>query len=827
MAEYTVGNAYLNVVPRIAPNATTALTASGSAMGSSFASSYGAAASGGIASALGGAKLALAGLAAAGVAAVGTVLSSSIEAGSKFDTAMSQVAATMGITMDDLRTKTGETDTAFGHFSGTLEEFAIYMGKNTAFSATQAAEALNYMALAGYDTQESMNMLPNVLSLAAAGGFDLARASDMVTDAQTAFGISSDRTTQMVDEMAKAASTGNTSVEQLGDAFLVVGGLAKELNGGMITLKDGSTATVDGVQELEIALTAMANAGVKGSEAGTHMRNMLLKLSSPTAEGVKQMEELGVSVFDAEGNMRSLNDIFGDLNSSFSTLTQEEKLQAISEIFNTRDIASAEALLAAVEQDWDGIGESIINAQGAAAQMAETQLDNLAGDVEAFGGALESIQIEIFHGIEPALRALVGTATEVLGEINGMLSGDNSFVNGLVETWKPAIEALQNAFTAAWPNIQTAGSAILGVFASVVEYISGVLSPVVQLLAPVVGGVINVIAGAIQVIAPIISGVFEMLSAFLVPAVQWLADTFGPLLEAIFGIFSDNLPLFGEMVSKHVGRAVEMAQSFAAQVGEKLQPLLDMFQDFIINHVVPALQDFSAWIAENVIPAIDAMWTWFEANLLPILSDFVNFVLEHVVPALVDIFKWVGDNVVPVLEDLAKFIGDNVIPVISDIASWLADTLAGAFRTVYDFVKYNILPVLDTLTSAIDSVIGWFSDMIDWATEAINAGNEAAAAGGHVSYGGYTYYASGGFVDVPTIVAPGKIAGEAGPEMILPRTGTMMDSFANAIAARIGGGGGVTISGNQFVIREEADIDKLSRALINEWKRKQQVGSWA
>ena len=162
---------------------------------------------------------ALAGTAAA-VAAVGAV---SVKTGKEFDTAMSQVAATMGKTMQEMQNEVGSVELAWGDFSGNLREYALEMGKHTAFSASQAAEALNYMALAGYDTQTSMSMLPNVLNLAAAGGMELATASDMVTDTQSAFGISLARTSQMVDEMAKAASTGNTSVQQLGDAFRLRG----------------------------------------------------------------------------------------------------------------------------------------------------------------------------------------------------------------------------------------------------------------------------------------------------------------------------------------------------------------------------------------------------------------------------------------------------------------------------------------------------------------------------------------------------------------------------------------------------------------------------
>ena len=395
-----------------ASKATSKLSAAGKAVGAAIGTSM---------------KVAAEALTATGAAVAGIGVSS-VKAGAEFDTAMSQVAATMGKTMDDMKKETGTVELAWGTFSGNLREYAQEMGAHTAFSATQSAEALNYMALAGYDTQTSMAMLPNVLNLAAAGSMDLAAASDMVTDTQTAFGISLDRTSQMVDEMAKAASTGNTSVSQLGEAFLTVGGLAQELNGGIVKLADGSTATVDGVQELEIALTAMANAGIKGTEAGTHMRNMLLKLSSPTSDGAKQLKALGVDVFDASGKMRSLSDVFGDLSTKMETMSQEDKIAAISDLFDTRDIASAEALLAAVGDDWDSIGASILNAQGAAQEMANTQLDNLNGDVTYFKSALEGVQIAVSDAVNPALRDMVQFGTGELDKLkkalnNGGISG--------------------------------------------------------------------------------------------------------------------------------------------------------------------------------------------------------------------------------------------------------------------------------------------------------------------------------------------------------------------------------------------------------------------
>ena len=391
--------------------------------------------------------------------AVAGFVKSSVDAGTEFDSAMSQVAATMGKTMNEMLEETGTVDLAWGKFTGNLREYAQEMGKNTKFKATEAAEALNYMALAGYNVQTSMEMLPSVLNLAAAGNFNLARASDMVTDIQTAFGLSLERTALMIDEMAKAASTGNTSVEQLGDAFLTIGGLAKELNGGFVTLADGTRQPVDGIKELEIALTAMANAGVKGSAAGTHMRNMLMKLSSPTSEGTKRLEEMGVAVFDASGNMRSLVDIFGSFSRVMATMTQQEKLQTISDLFNARDTASAEALLAAVEQDWNNIGQSILKASeagvlyrgqlysmeeaqrkfgdaihdsesgfkilGSAEFMAMEQMNNLAGDAQYLQSALEGVQIAVNDALTPALRGLTQAGTRGLSELAEKLDNAN------------------------------------------------------------------------------------------------------------------------------------------------------------------------------------------------------------------------------------------------------------------------------------------------------------------------------------------------------------------------------------------------------------------
>lgn len=330
----------------------------------------------------------------AGMTAFGV---SSVKAGAEFDTSMSQVAATMGKTTDELEKEVGSVDLAWGTFNGNLREYAQEMGEHTAFSATEAADALNYMALAGYDAQKSMEMLPTVLNLAAAGNMDLATASDMVTDASSALNLSTEETVEMVDKMAMTASKANTSVEQLGDAYLTVGGTANNLSGG--------------TTELSTALGILADSGMKGSEGGTILRNVILSLSAPTKKAQKELDALGVSVFDSEGNMRSMNDIMLDLNESMSDMTSEERAKAMSQIFNKRDLKGVEALLAGAGDRWEELSGYIDDAQGSAQKMADTQLDNLQGDITLLKSAWEGLQINMSNKVTPALRKLVQALT--------------------------------------------------------------------------------------------------------------------------------------------------------------------------------------------------------------------------------------------------------------------------------------------------------------------------------------------------------------------------------------------------------------------------------
>lgn len=255
-------------------------------------------------------KLAADAIEAAGKAAVGFA-KDSFSVGRDFDTAMSQVAATMGKSVDEI---------------SDIEEAAKNFGATTQFTAKQAAEGFNYLALAGYDSETAINTLPTVLNLAAAGAMDLGAASDMVTDAMSALGLDTSDAEMMVDQMAKTASTTNTSVAQLGEAMLTVGATGRSLKGGTV--------------ELSTALGILANNGIKGAEGGTKLRNVIMSLTAPTDKAASLMEDLGVSAFESDGSMRQLDDILYDLNESMEGMSDADKTAIISEIFNKQDIAA-------------------------------------------------------------------------------------------------------------------------------------------------------------------------------------------------------------------------------------------------------------------------------------------------------------------------------------------------------------------------------------------------------------------------------------------------------------------------------------------------------
>lgn len=568
----------------------------------------------------------------AGKAAVGFA-SDAVQTGMTFDASMSQVAATMGTTVDQIQD---------------LRAFAQEMGATTAFSATQAADALNYMALAGYDAETSMQMLPNVLNLAAAGGIDLAYASDMVTDASSALGLSLDETSELVDKMAKTSSKSNTSVAQLGEAILTVGGTAKMVAGG--------------TTELSMALGVLADNGIKGSEGGTALRNMILSLTAPTDKAGDAIEALGLQVFDAAGNMKPLDWIFEDLAAKLDGMSDQQRTEVLNQIFNKVDLKSVNAMLGTsaerfdelsiaidgawmtsdslneqlaamgtstedlaakmadlgIEQEafdnilqysggnaemfadnlWEAADagveyEDVVNAlggdlgalqeafdatTGAAQAMADTQLDNLQGSITLFQSALEGVQIAISDALSPTLQEFVDMASAGLGEVaTALQAGD----------WDGAVQAVadfaQNALqkiTDMLPKMLDAGVKILG------SMITGILQSLPQLAQSAVDIVItlvNFIADnmpmlidtAVQVLGVLVEGLINATPQLIDAAIKIVTS----LGEYIMNHGPEIVAKGGELVGKLIEGLIAAIPKLIAGVFKLNESIKQTFMD--------------------------------------------------------------------------------------------------------------------------------------------------------------------------------------------------------------------------------------------------------
>lgn len=530
----------------------------------------------------------------------------SVDAGMDFDKAMSQVAATMGKSVGEIEN---------------LRDFAQEMGRTTAFSATQAAEALNYMALAGYDAETSMQMLPTVLNLAASGGMELATASDMVTDAQTALGLSLEQTSAMVDQMAKTASTTNTSVSQLGEAFLTIGGTAQYMSGG--------------TQELSQVLGILADNGIKGSEAGTHLRNMLLKLSSPTNEGAKAIKDLGLQVFDASGNMRSFQDIFADLNTKMADFTDEQKIQTFSKLFNARDVAAANALLTTNKDRWDEVGVAIENASGSAGQMAETQLDNLAGDITLFKSALEGAQIAISDSVTPELRQFIQFGTEGLSRLTGAFQegGLEGFfkefgsilsdaVKMIVQELPTVIRAGGELLKALVQGLIENAPVILDAAVEVVTTLADFLSENAEDIAPAIVTLAHTIVSTLT--KPEVLGPLQLAGAdIIVGLIKGLAEATPELTAMIPEIISNLILVTQQNAPAMTVAALQILEALGVAVVGAIGGLMGMSYDEVVESIL-ALDEYLRDFGSNLVSGIEEIG----GNIIGGLVDFFEEGIE-------------------------------------------------------------------------------------------------------------------------------------------------------------------------------------------------------
>ena len=334
-------------------------------------------------------------------------LKDTIDTYKDFEAAMSQVKAV-----------SGATGSEFDKLTAKAKE----MGATTKFTATQSAEAFNYMAMAGWDSQQMLDGIEGILNLAAASGEDLGTTSDIVTDALTAFGLKASDAAHFSDVLAQSAASANTNVSMMGESFKYVAPIAGAMKYS--------------VEDTSLALGLMANASVKGSMAGTSLKTALANMAAPTDKMATAMKKYGISLTDSNGNMKTLKGVLDNLRSSLGGLSETEKTAAASTIFGKEAMSGMLAIINATESDYNKLADSINNADGAASRMSDTMLDNLEGSITLLQSAMDGVKISFGERLSPYVGEIADWLTDQMPNIEQGLNETMDCVDTKVDRMK-------------------------------------------------------------------------------------------------------------------------------------------------------------------------------------------------------------------------------------------------------------------------------------------------------------------------------------------------------------------------------------------------------
>lgn len=608
---------------------------------------------------------------AAAAAAVGAMGVAAINTGREFEGAMSQVAATMLIDKT-----TAEGQKAFE----TLENAARECGASTAFSATEAAEALNYLALAGYDADKAATALPTVLKLAGAGAMDLAAASDMVTDSMSALGIEATEAnlTQFSDQLAQTASKANTSVAQLGEAILTVGGTAKGLAGG--------------TTELNTALGILADNGLKGAEGGTHLRNIILSLQNPTDKAADALKGLGVDVYDAQGNMRGLNDVFKDLQGAMDGMSNAQKDNVLSTLFNKTDLTAANAMLANCTDRFDELSAAVENSAGACENMYAIQLDNLNGDIDILKSGLSDLGISIYKDLNGPLREMTQLATSMVGELSeayksggmegmvGAVGGCMAEVVNTIADYAPqvvsmGVDLLENFISGITDNsgaLATAASEVItvfveGLFTLVPQVILAGIDILTQFVQSMTAQLPQLISTGTQAIVNFVNGIIQRLPEVISTALT--------LVQTLVNSIGQNAPMLISAAIQLIGNLVLGIASMLPQLLQMgIQLILSLVQGIISN--LPQILQMGVQIIISLVSGITQMLPMIIQGGIQLIISLIQGIianLGNIVQAAVQIVITLATGLIQAIPQLIAAIPQLVGAIIDTILStnWL------------------------------------------------------------------------------------------------------------------------------------------------------------
>lgn len=448
---------------------------------------------------------------AAKAAATGlaTGVAAAVKVGSSFEAGMSEVKAISGASGEEFQK---------------LTEKAKEMGATTKFSATESAEALKYMSMAGWDAEQMISGLPGVMNLAAASGESLGTVSDIVTDAMTAFGLQAEDSAHFADVLAKASSSSNTNVGMMGETFKYVAPIAGSMKYS--------------IEDTAMAIGLMANAGIKGGEAGTALRSILTRLVKPPKEAAEALDELKISAKNSDGSMKPLGEVLGELRTKFAGLDDSQKAQYAASIAGQEAMSGLLAIVGASDSDFNKLTKSINNADGAAKKQADTMNDNLKGALQELGSAAESVGIEVYEDIKGPLKKAV---KEGASQVRGLASAiQKNGIKSIVS--KEAINTVENLGSVA----KSVGGGGLKILSKGIKGLADNLDVVIPLTTSILGAM-----AGYQVFSLASAGVQALTAAHVALSAAEAAGTLTAtaqaggftILQTAVGIFTGKISL--------------------------------------------------------------------------------------------------------------------------------------------------------------------------------------------------------------------------------------------------------------------------------------------
>ena len=633
----------------------------------------------GIGSALSGVgnKIAKGAAIAAAGAAVGKALSASIGAGMGFESVMSKVEALSGATQFQMMG---------------LSEAAKQLGATTAFSASEVGNAFTYMAQAGWGTSDMLKGIAPILNLAAADGLDLATTSDIVTDSLTAFGLTAGDTAMYTDVLATAAAASNTNVAMMGESFKYAAPVAGALGYN--------------VKDVSVAIGLMANAGIKGSQAGTALRGVLSRMAKPTKETQKAMNALGVSLTKADGSMKPFSEVMGDLRKGFAGMTEEQKASYAAMLAGQEGMSGLLAIVNASEEDYNKLTAAIENSQGAAERMAAIMMDNLAGDVENFKGAAESLAIAFYETFSDKLRKAVQAGTSIVDKLTeGVKSGDMA-------------GALSSIFTTDMPQISAAiGKALGEAIGKLPDFLKdtgdvgkALLTGLSEGTKALAEGIATGIGDNLPTLLPniassILTGIgsaFEKLPEFATLATSLITGLRDALVGsgtdgAIDGI-SEQMAVFGQTIISSLVQSIQNLPDLALAVGDIVAALAKSLSDGMSGladgltgeGLSEAFSGFASALVQGLMTAISS---------LPDLAVSAGELITSLVSALSEGISGMADGAV----------GEGIAETFSDLAKSIIQGITTAISSLPD-LAVSVGEIIGSLAKAIGEGIAGLTE---------------------------------------------------------------------------------------------------------------------